>query len=86
MLVDVTRVEVLEPYRLRLGFDDGTEGEVDIAALVPFHGVFAGLKDPLAFAQVRVDPELGTIVWPNGADLDPSVLHARVNGLPDPGQ
>ena len=33
------------------------------------------LRDPDYFAQVRVDPEAGTIVWPNGVDLDPQVLH-----------
>ena len=86
MIVDVTRVEVLEPYRLRLEFDDGTAGVVDIAELVPFDGVFALLKDPDAFRLVRVDPELGTIVWPNGADIDPEVLHARALGLPEPGE
>lgn len=75
MIVDVVRVEVLEGRCLRLGFDDGTEGVVDIARLVPFEGVFAPLADPGVFAQVRVDPELGTIVWPNGADIDPTVLH-----------
>jgi len=75
MIVDVVRVEVLEPYRLRLAFNDGAEGVVDVAALVPFDGVFAPLRDPATFACVRVDKELGTIVWPNGADLDPSVLH-----------
>lgn len=80
MLVDVTHVDVLEPYRLRLKFDNGGEGEVDIAAMVPFDGMFAPLRDPLVFAAVRVDPELGTIVWPNGADLDPNVLHERATG------
>ena len=67
----------LEGHRLRLGFDDGTEGVVDIARMVPFEGVFAPLLDPSIFAQVRVNAELGTIVWPNGADLDPAVLHQR---------
>jgi len=39
-----------------------------------FHqGVFAALQDPGAFARVTVDSEAGTIVWPNGADLDPDV-------------
>lgn len=80
MLVDVIRVEVLESYRLRLEFDDGTQGEVDIAELVPFDGVFAPLKSPAEFRRVRVDPELGTIVWPNGADIDPGVLHAKAHG------
>jgi hypothetical protein len=76
MIVDVVRVEVLEPYRLRLAFNDGAEGVVDVAALVPFDGVFAPLRDPATFAQGRVNAEIGTNVWPNGADLDPSVLHA----------
>jgi hypothetical protein len=80
MIVDVTHVEVVKAYRLRLEFDDGTAGEVDISELVPFDGVFAPLRDPEAFRQVRVDPELGTIVWPNGADLDPFVLHEWAQG------
>jgi hypothetical protein len=80
MLVDVTRVEVLEPYRLRLRFEDGTEGEVDVASLVTFDGVFAGLRDPVTFGQVRVDEETGTIVWPNGADIDPTILYANLEG------
>jgi hypothetical protein len=40
------------------------------------------LKDGREFAKVRVDPELGTIVWPNGADLDPDVLYAEITGKP----
>ena len=82
MLVDVIRVEVLEPYRLRLAFDDGSEGAVDIAEFGPFDGVFAELKVPSVFAQFRVDPELRTIVWPGGADIDPDVLHAKAHGRP----
>lgn len=40
------------------------------------HGpVFEPLTDADYFAQVRVDDQLGTVVWPNGADLDPLVLH-----------
>lgn len=80
MIVDVTRVEVLEPYRLRLEFDDGTSGEVDVAQIVAFQGVFEPLSDPGEFRRVRVDEELGTIVWPNGADIDPFVLHEWAQG------
>ena len=80
MIVDVTRVEVLEAYRLRLEFEGGTSGEVDVAELVGFQGIFEPLRDQTAFRQVRVDEELGTIVWPNGADIDPFVLHEWAQG------
>jgi hypothetical protein len=72
--VRVTSVEVLCHYRLRLGFSDGSSRDVDLTG--ELHGpVFEPLADPSFFAQVRVDDELGTVVWPNGADLDPLVLH-----------
>ncbi len=45
-----------------------------------FKGVFAPLGDPAYFARVRVNPELGTITWPNGADWDPLVLYSLVTG------
>ena len=83
-LHDVRRVEVLGAHRLRLGFDDGAEGDVDIASLVPFEGVFAPLRESGFFARVRVDAELGTICWPNGADIDPEVLYSAATGAPLP--
>jgi hypothetical protein len=82
MLKDIVAVKPLPGHRLHLRFEDGAEGEVDFTALVPFEGVFAALSDPGVFASVRVDPELGTIVWPNGADLDPDVLYATITGQP----
>jgi hypothetical protein len=72
--VKVIAVEVLGHYRLRLGFSDGSSRDVDLAG--ELRGpVFAPLTDPEFFARVRVDDDLGTVVWPNGADLDPLVLH-----------
>jgi Protein of unknown function (DUF2442) len=54
-------------------------GEVDLAAkfAAPVGPVFEPLRDPAFFAKVRVDPELGTVVWLNGADLAPEVLHEQ---------
>jgi len=83
-LKDVVEVRPLEGCRLFLRFEDGVQGEVDISSLVKFKGVFAPLKDREFFAQVRVDPEIGTVIWPNGADLDPAVLYALVAGKPLP--
>jgi len=82
MLPNVVSVAQTGPYRLRLRFDDGAEGEIDVKKMTTFEGVFEPLEDPDFFSQVRVDPEAGTIVWPNGADLDPLVLHSKVTGLP----
>jgi Protein of unknown function (DUF2442) len=84
MLKDVVEVEALGGYRLRLRFEDGVEGAVDVSKVVPFEGVFAPLCDPAEFAAVRINPELGTICWPSGADLDPDVLYALVQGQPVP--
>jgi hypothetical protein len=72
--VSVTSAQVLGHYRLRLGFTDGSSRDVDLTG--ELRGpVFEPLADPYFFAQVRVDKELGTVVWPNDADLDPLVLH-----------
>lgn len=65
---------------LRLRFEDGAEGVVDVSELVEFRGVFAPLEDRDYFAQVSVNPDIGTICWPSGADLDPDVLYAAITG------
>jgi hypothetical protein len=75
MLKDIVFASPLEGHRLRIRYEDGVEGIIDLDAIVSFHGVFAPLKDPAYFSQVRVDSELGTVSWPNGADLDPDVLY-----------
>jgi len=82
MLKDIVAVKALDGYRLWLRFEDGVEGEVDIARLIRFTGVFAPLKNKVCFDQVRVNAELGTIGWPNGADLDPDVLYSVITGEP----
>ncbi len=71
----IRSVEPLDGFVVRLLFDDGTEREVDLESEL-WGPVFEPLRgDRELFRQVRVDEELGTIVWPNGADMDPDVLH-----------
>ena len=80
MLKDIVEAQPTANYRLYLRFEDGVAGEVDIAKLVRFTGIFASLKDQSEFQKVTVNAELGTICWPNGADLDPDVLYAQITG------
>ena len=61
MLKDITAVQPLDGYRLKLHFEDGLSGIVDLTDLIPFEGVFAPLRDRDYFVQVRVNPEIGTI-------------------------
>jgi len=82
MLKDIVAASALGEYRLHVRFEDGVEGVVDLAPILSFRGVFEPLKDPAYFAKVRVDPELGSVAWPNGADLDPDVLYSRITGTP----
>ena len=75
----VTHVDVLDDHRLRLSFEDGTTGEVDVSDLIARGGVFAQLPDVTYFRQVRVDPAAGTITWPNDTDVAPETLYARAS-------
>jgi len=70
----VTSVRVLAPYVLELAFDDGVERRVDLEPIL--HGELYGpLRDAGLFARVTVGSEAHTVVWPNGADFDPAILH-----------
>lgn len=64
-------------YSVWLRFADGLSGEVDLRAEL-WGPVFEPLKDQAEFAKLRADPELDTIVWPNGADFSPEWLHAAL--------
>jgi len=79
----VTEARVLEAYRLELVSSDGARGVVDLSQrILGRGGVFCPLEDAQFFRQVRVDPELGTIVWPNEADFCPDLLHRWALGEP----
>ena len=82
IMVRVTSAEVIGDFTVRLAFSDGTSRDVNLEASL-WGPVFEPLRDPTFFAQVRVDEELGTIVWPNGADMDPVVLHGSAQAGSD---
>ena len=80
---EIRAVEHLGGHRFRLTFADGNVGHVDLTDKLeaPLGPVFEPLRDVEYFAQVSVDTEIGTVVWPNGADLAPDVLHEQALSL-----
>jgi hypothetical protein len=77
----VTGVAVVGDHVLRLLFSDGTAGDVDFSAQ-RWTGVLEPLNDPFYFAQVKLDAEAGTIVWPDGVDLAPEPLYEQARAHP----
>ncbi len=76
MFPKILKLTYLDGYRLQLTFQNGESGELDLHDdIVGAGGVFAPLEDLDYFAQVQVNHETGTIVWPNGVDFDPIVLY-----------
>jgi len=74
----ITALAVLDGYRLWARFLDGTEGVVDLSALVqsPNAGVFAGLRNPAIFARAFL--EMGVVTWPGGLDIAPDAMHTEI--------
>ena len=69
----VTDAKYRGDYRVWLKFNDGTTGEADLSDRL-YGPMFEPLRDVTLFSQVAFDPDLDTIVWPNGADLAPEYL------------
>ena len=78
MLYDVVEVEARPNFRVWVRFEDGVQGEADLSDLVG-KGVFKRWRDnPAEFAEVTVDLDSGTIVWPGGLDVAPDRLYSDV--------
>jgi hypothetical protein len=70
----VEHVEIVEQYTIRVLFEDRTEQEIDLEPVLAGE-LYGPLRDPELFRTAFVDPEVHTVVWPNGADFDPALLH-----------
>ena len=75
----ITHVEALPEYRLKLRYDDGKEGVVDLSAEVG-KGIFAAWKDEELFKRVRIG-DFGQPVWEGEIDLCPDALYLEITGL-----
>ena len=70
----VKAFDIVSDFMLRIRFDDSTEQTIDFRPILAGE-IYGPLCDLGLFNQVRVDPEVHTLVWPNGADFDPATLH-----------
>jgi hypothetical protein len=70
----VTSAEVVGSHELLVRFEDGTSQKVDLKPMLKGE-LYGPLRDAELFAQVKIDPEVQALVWPNGADFDPAILH-----------
>ena len=70
----VQSFKIESPYTLRIQFDDNTEQVINFQPVLAGE-LFGPLRDLAVFNQVRIDPEVQNLVWPNGADFDPATLH-----------
>lgn len=70
----VVGFQKIHPFVLAVAFADGTEQRIDFEPVLR-GPLFGCLKDQRLFDAVTLDPEAGTLVWPNGADFDPATLH-----------
>jgi hypothetical protein len=73
----ITKVKILENYKLWLKFADGAEGIVDLSKLVG-KGVFKKWKDRNFFESVKINPQTGTLTWGEEIDLCSDTLYAEI--------
>jgi len=83
-MLHIKSVRYLSEWKLWVAFDDGNEGQVDFKGLLK-GPMFESLHDKEFFSKVSVDPELETIVWPNGADFAPEFVKEIYNNQSNKG-
>ncbi len=74
LICRVQDFEIVAAYTLRVSFDDGSVQVIDFLPVLKGE-LYYPLRNPVLFRQVALDSEVGTLVWPNGADFDPATLH-----------
>lgn len=70
----ITAFNIVGPYILQVAFDDQTEQIINFQPILSGE-LYRPLRDLSIFNEVQIDPEVHTLVWPNGADFDPATLH-----------
>lgn len=78
MIPRLTEARHVSGYRVWLKLEDGKEGEIDLEKEL-WGEIFEPVRDKQRFKEFRVDPELNTLTWPNGADFAPEYLYRKIS-------
>ncbi len=73
-LIQINSFEIIDDFKLKIYFSDGITNEVDFLPMLKGE-IYGPLSENSFFRKVKIDPEVKTLVWPNGADFDPSILY-----------
>jgi len=84
MYHDVTKMRILDGYKLQLTFDDGKSGVLDCKPFIEKGGVFSKLRDPEFFKSVQINSELGVLTWDDEIDIAPETVYSIATGSPLP--
>ena len=77
MFLHITKANYIKDYKVAVCFNNGKQGVADLSDVLT-GGIFEPLKDKAIFANLRVDKELATLVWENGADIAPEYIYFQV--------
>lgn len=79
MVPTVVGVKYLRDYLLEIRFENGETGVADFSAYAKRGGIFSPLAQLEFFKKASCHTELGTVCWPNGADIAPERLYEIVH-------
>ncbi|RKZ40955.1 MAG: DUF2442 domain-containing protein [Gammaproteobacteria bacterium] len=77
MFLHIIEAKYLSDYKIEVLFNNGQKGVADLSRILKGK-IFESLKEKTVFAQLKIDKELETIVWQNGADLAPEFIYYQI--------
>mgnify|MGYP001616092502 CR=1 FL=1 len=84
MYYDITEIEYVGDYKLKLTFENGKGGIVDFANYIKPGSVYARFSNIEYFKQAYIHPELGVLCWPGDVDVAPETVYHEATGEPLP--
>lgn len=77
MLLDVINAEYIGDYKIKITFEDGKTGTIDLSPFTK-EGIFKELADKKYFKKFYINKDIGTVCWPNGQDIAPETLYSKL--------